>query len=178
MMRSLRSLRQNADGTAATEMALVTPMLLALMAGSFELGSYFLDEHALAKAVRDGARYAARLPMSEYYTGNTCAAGNYTGAKLTNIQNVTRTGSVDGTGVSRLRYWKNGYATPPNTSITVVVTCASTATYQGIYTSLLGAIPVVTVKADVKYRSLLGTLGLANPNLHMKAQSQAPVMGI
>src|SRR3546814_3109530 len=55
-----RSLARDRSGAAAAEMALVSPMLIILMFGSFELGNYFLDEHVVLKAVRDGARYAAR----------------------------------------------------------------------------------------------------------------------
>ena len=31
-----------------------------------EIGNYFLDEHILVKAVRDGARFAARQNFSNY----------------------------------------------------------------------------------------------------------------
>jgi len=165
-------------GTAAAEMALVTPVLLTLMFGAFELGNYFLDEHVVTKAVRDGARYAARLPVTEYYAGNSCVAGDYAGSKLTAIQNVTRTGSVDGTAPSRLAYWISTYATPPSTSITISVTCKSAATYPGIYTTLIGDVPVVMVKADVKYRSLFQAVGFNATNIYLHAQAQSAVIGI
>ena len=53
-------------GAAAAEMALVTPLLMIIMFGAMELGKYFLDEHVVAKAVRDGARYAARRSFTDY----------------------------------------------------------------------------------------------------------------
>ena len=60
----LSRVMRNSSGTAAAEMALVTPLLMALMFGSFELGNYFYTSHIVAKAVRDGARYASRRGFS------------------------------------------------------------------------------------------------------------------
>ena len=75
-MRQLFALiRKDRCGAAAAEMALVAPMLITLMFGSFELGNYFLSEHALAKAVRDGARYATRIAVTNY----SCPSGSATG---------------------------------------------------------------------------------------------------
>lgn len=50
------------EGAAILEFALVLPILTALMAGSFELGRALLIRHAMADAVRGGARYLARVP--------------------------------------------------------------------------------------------------------------------
>ena len=47
-------------------MALVVPILLVLLFGSAELGNYFMNEHILVKAVRDGARYAARQDFTNF----------------------------------------------------------------------------------------------------------------
>src|SRR3546814_6902005 len=55
-------------------MALVSPMLILLMFGSFELGNYFLDEHVVLKAVRDGARYAARQNFTTMPCSGTLTA--------------------------------------------------------------------------------------------------------
>ena len=54
------------SGAAAAEMALALPLLLILICGCAELGNYFLDEHRLIKAVRDGARYAARQDIGNF----------------------------------------------------------------------------------------------------------------
>ena len=56
------------SGVAAVEMALVAPLLLALLFGSVELGKYFLDQHVVVKAVRDGA-VSRPQPMSNYRRG-------------------------------------------------------------------------------------------------------------
>ena len=51
-------------------MALVLPMLFALMFTTFEGGAYMWTEHKVVKGVRDGARYAARLPFDYYDCGS------------------------------------------------------------------------------------------------------------
>lgn len=160
----MRILRQT-DGVAAAEMALVTPLLITLMFGSFELGNYFLSEHVVVKAVRDGARYAGRLSFTEY----DCSTPSSDAIDKT--RNVTRTGQVASGGAARLTGW-----TSPAT-ITVSVNCSATTT-GGIYKDKTGGAPVVTVSASVPYSSLLGTVGLANPSLTLNAQSQSAVHGI
>ena len=53
-MKNVSRLLRDKRGNAAVEMALVTPLLLLILFGSVELGNYFMDEHTLVKAVRDG----------------------------------------------------------------------------------------------------------------------------
>lgn len=50
------------DGAAILEFALVLPILLALLAGGFELGRALHTHHALSEAVRGGARTLAQVP--------------------------------------------------------------------------------------------------------------------
>lgn len=171
MMRSPSSLLHCTHGTAAAEMALITPMMIALMFGSFELGNYFLSEHVVVKAVRDGARYAGRLSFDEYDCVNSANA-----ARDDKIQNVVRTGQVTEMSPDepRLRGWTNAIE---DSTITVNVAC-SAATTGGIYKDKTGGAPVVTVTASVPYDSLLGIVGLANPSLTLNATAQATVNGI
>ncbi len=152
-------------GVAAAEMALVTPMLMILMFGSFELARYFLDEHVVVKAVRDGARYAGRLGFSDF----TCASAS-AGAQQA-IREITRTGALGGT-TPRLGYW-----TSP-TTITVSVTCDTSGAYSGIYNGVAMGAPVVTVSASVPYVSLFGMVGFDTTGLALNASSESPVMGI
>lgn len=169
-MTSLRLLaagfRRDDCGSSAVEMALVTPMLLVLMLGSFELGKFFLDEHTLAKAMEDGARFASRQPFTEY-TG--CAPSS---TVVQNTRNVSRTGQVASGGTPRLNYWTN------QATITVSVTCDTTGTYSGIYKGgSLGA-PVVTVSAAVPYTPLFARMGFSSVALTLRAQAQAAVSGV
>lgn len=166
--RLLSSLARDDSAAAAAEMALVTPLLLTLMFGSFELGRYFLDEHVVAKAVRDGARYAARRGFSDYAG---CAVG---GDIVDKTRNLTRTGQIATGGIARLPYWTS------DATITVTVTCHTATAYSGtgIYKgSAIGA-PVVTVTAAVPYTPLVGSIGFDTTGFALNAQSQAAVAGI
>lgn len=170
MMRYGLPFRLLADrrGAAAAEMALVTPMLLILICGSFELGKYFLDEHVVSKAVRDGARYAARQSFTTMPCGGTPTAD-------TQIKNLVRYGNTAGTGNPRLYYWAN------NSTITVTVDCpTSGAAYEtgGVYNGLTGGAHRVTVAATVPYSGLFAGIGVNTTSLNLIAQSQAAVMGI
>jgi len=161
-------------GAAAAEMVLVLPLLLTLMFGSAELGNYFLDDHGLIKQVRDGARYASRLPAEANYT----CPNTVNPAAATLIENVVKTGNVSGTGSGRFSadYWTRacaGVAQP----IQVTIRCVDKDDYSGIYSSLVGDIPVVKVSAAIGYRSVLGSLGLPTANLCLRAESEAAVIG-
>jgi len=159
------------SGSAAVEMALVIPLLVILMFGSFELGSYFLDNHVVAKAVRDGARYAARRPFTNY----AACAGVPGGTVATDTRNLVRTGKLSG-GAARLRGW-----TDPAT-ISISISCDTAGVggvpYTGIYNGMATGAPVVTVSADVPYQSLFGGVGFSSVGLTLHAQSQAAVTGI
>jgi len=180
MIRRVPSFYQCCRGSAAVEMALVTPMLLTLIFGSFELGNYFLDNHIVAKAVRDGARYAARQSYSVYNCSSITDSN-----VVTAIRNVVRTGQVTSGGSPRVPGWSDA------TTITVTVSCNSSFTtgiYSDITTTTGGTItagaPVVTISADVPYSSLFDFLFTGTRqrvwggNLAIHARSQAPVTGV
>lgn len=174
-MSLLRRLFRDVRAAAAAEMALVIPLLLTIMFGAFELGNYFLDEHILVKAVRDGARYAARQNFANY---STCS-GAVADPLLTDTRNVVKRGLVSG-GTDRLPYWTA-------TTISVTMTCATTAggqTMGGIYTgnknsagTLIGA-PIVTVSATVPYTPVLRSFGFSGIGFNLNATQQAAVMGL
>lgn len=164
MMRTLLRLAADRSGASAAEMALATPLLLVLMFGSFEMGNYFLAEHVVQKAARDAARYAARLPMSNY---TTCTVQD---PALTQIQKVARTGRPDGT-VQRLQGWTADSMT------NVAMACDTSGTYQGVYEDFPMGAPVVTVTATVPYASLWGSMGFGAANLNVYGRSQAAVFG-
>jgi len=183
-MKRLAFLRDQ-SASAAAEMALVTPLLLALLFGSVELGNFFMSEHALEKQVRDGARYASRLALAKTYS---CPGAVFADPNARNdIINVTETGAVSGTGFPRwdASYWARTCGSDTQT-VTVTVSCVSKDDIDtggtgdtGIYTALTGNdIPVVTVSARVKYFSALSTLGFNATNLCMTAESKAAVQGV
>lgn len=145
-------------------MVFVIPILIALMFGSFELGRYFLDQHVVVKAVRDGARFAARQKFTHMPCGGTSSAES-------TIKNIVRFGNAAGTGGPRLDYWTNA------NTITVSVAC-TTGTYSGIYNGLASGAPRVRVSARVPYTSLFGLLGFDTGGLTLNAKSESAVMGI
>jgi len=146
---------------------MIAPLFIVLMFGSFELGKYFLDEHVVTKAVRDGARYAAR----QNFTAMPCGG---TSSTETQIKNIVRFGNTAGTGSPRLYYWTN----PATITITISCPDPTGTTYTGIYTGLTGGAKRVLIAANIPYDSFFGSLGFATAGLNVVAQSNAAVMGI
>jgi len=184
-MNVLLGISRMDNGSAAVELALVMPLLLVLMVGSVELSNMFMDQHALEKQVRDGARYAARQSINSAYS---CPATVFKDPNATaNIINVTKTGAVTGTGIPRwpTAYWART-CTGQAQTVDVAIRCvaktqidAANDGVTGIYTSLPGTtIPVVKVSAAVKYRSLLALVGFNATNICLTAESEAPVQGL
>ncbi len=153
-------------------MALILPLLMTLMFGSFELASYFWTEHKVVKGVRDGARFAARLSFSNYICGEAVSDA----ALETRIKEVTRTGVVSG-GTATIANWGND-------DVTITVSCPDTAldgsgdgqVTTGIYQNQPNA-PIVRVSTTVGYMTLFETLGFDATELNVSASSQAAVMG-
>jgi Flp pilus assembly protein TadG len=183
-MRRLIGFVRNDHGNSAAEMALVTPFLLALLFGSVELGNLFLDEHALEKQVRDGARFASRLEINTAYSCPTTVFQDPNAT--TKIINVTKNGVVSGAGNPRwTTYWTRTCPGKAQT-LTVSIRCVDkdeidtgNSGNTGIYTSLAGTtIPVVKVSGAVHYRSVLSTLGINATNVCLQAESEAAVQGL
>lgn len=163
------SLRNDRSGSAAAEMALVLPLLLLILFSSFELGNYFMNEHTLTKAVRDGARFAARQSFTNY---NSCS-----GSPGGNVVNDTRNVVMNG-------YLSGGTVITPNIQaddITVTTSCATMAggeTMGGIYTGRTGGAQIVTVDANVEYRPVISVFGFTGIGLDLNAASEAAVAGM
>nr|WP_294812792.1 TadE/TadG family type IV pilus assembly protein [uncultured Sphingomonas sp.] len=160
-------------GSAAAEMAMVAPIFVVLMFGAVELGNYFLSEHVVVKAVRDGARYASRLNFSNYPCASASTGNVPGGSVVTDVGNVARNQLVSG-GSPRLVGWTDA------TTITVSYDCVTTnsgADYSGLYKGMTLA-PTVNVSATVPYNSLFNNLGFTSTNLSLRARSQAAVMGL
>jgi Flp pilus assembly protein TadG len=183
-MSGIPPILRDRRAAAAAELAMVTPVLLALMFGSVELGNFFAAQHALEKQVRDGARFAARLEINENYA---CPATVFQDVDAnTKIINVTKNGVVTGSGSPRWTdYWDRACPGIPNT-LTVSIRCVAKSAidtdddgHTGIYTSLAGTtIPVVKVAGAVRYRSVLAALGFNAGNICLQAQSEAAVQGL
>lgn len=163
------------SGAAAAEMALVLPILIVLMFGSFELGNYFLNEHVVVKAVRDGARFASRQSFT-YFPCTTQGTGlSISDTTIRDrIKEVTRTGQII-SGVPRLNSWQD------NSDIAVNYDCVPTnsnAKYSGIYANKSYAPRVKVSVQNLGYQSLFTNMGFFSNSLTLNAESQAAVAGI
>jgi hypothetical protein len=161
------------SGNAAVEMALILPLLLALLFGSVEISNYFYDEHVLVQAVRDGARFAARQDMANFVS----CSGSPGGTVVADTTNMVENGLLSG-GTPRF----------PMTGATITVTTSCTSsvgatTMGGIYNDVTNAsgsavgAPIVTVSATVPYRPVLAAFGFATVGLDVYAAEQAAVDG-
>lgn len=170
MKKAFSSVTDCQSGAAGAEMALMVPLLVTLMFGSFELGYYFYNEHVLVKSVRDAARFAGR--QSALYSPSTCVAGPVTAAPAPTIDNIARYGksTVTIADKPKIAGW--------TTAVVVTLSCPAIGTYSGLYKGKTN-VPVVTVTAnDVTYPSLFKTLGFTSLGLKLNASSETAVMGI
>lgn len=169
MIASLRHLLRDRRGVASVEFALMTPVVFALMFTAFEGGHYLWTEHKVIKGVRQGARYAARLPFASYSCGSTTPTGT-TDIPLDNIKNVVRTGIPSGQAFPKVKGWTNG-------DITITVSCNSSFD-EGLYSNTTGGAPRVLVSTVVTYPAILGLLGFDTSDVKVRAQAQAAVAGV
>ncbi|MEA1072510.1 TadE family protein [Sphingomonas sp. LY160] len=173
-MKRRARLSSDRRGAAAAEMALVTPLLLVILFGSVELGNYFYNEHIVMKAVRDGARFAARQNFS-----NFSCSGVPGGTIEADTKALVMTSLLSG-GTNRLPSWNA-------TTVTLDTSCAASATdlaastenLSGIYRGRTTGAPIVTVRASVPYVPLVGSaFGFRGTGLSLNASQQAAVMGL
>ncbi|HEX6660871.1 MAG TPA: TadE/TadG family type IV pilus assembly protein [Sphingomicrobium sp.] len=174
MKSPLPHLISDTGGSAGAELALALPLLLVLIFASFDAGNYFLAEHVVQKAVRDAARYAARLPYADY-PSCTVPSG---GVAEQQTQRVARSGDPTGAPGQRLAGWTSDSMT------TVTISCAVAGSFNngGIYKDfpavggVTGAAPIVTVSATVPYTPLFGYV-FRGLTLNASAGSQAALIG-
>lgn len=160
-------------GSPSAEFALMLPMLVILLFGGFEAGNFMWTQHKLITAVREGARYAARLPIDDFCNGTDEALDT---AAETNIKTLTVTGKLpDGQGApqsgARVEGWTLG-------DVTVQPDCDGFAA-TGIYSQLGHAGPTVRVSTgSVAYPSLFRGLGVIDNAFRIGARSDSAVIGI
>ena len=165
----LRLFLANTRATASVEFALLVPMLIILLFGGTEAGHFVWSQHKLAEAVRDGARYAARLPIDTVCDGSTEVLAD---PQLADVKLITRTGQLDDAAA---RPVVPGWT---DAQVTVTVSCESFVD-TGIYNDLNAAGPIVTVSAtNVTYPSMFNALGGLSRNVSLNAFSHAAVIGI
>lgn len=165
----IRHLLANRSGAAAAELAMLLPLMLLLLFGGFEGGHFIWTQHKLVEAVRNGARFAARLEVTEVCDGATPIIS---AARIAEIKLLTRTGQLDNGAMHPLvPGWSDD-------AVFVSVDCDAFVD-TGIYRELDAAGPVATVAAQgVPYPSLFGGLGIFDPGIAMNARASAPVIGL
>ena len=137
-------------GSSAAEFALILPLLTLLLFGFYEAGRIYWNYNIVQSSARDAARYAARMPM----TCDSGGVGAFTDASdETEIKNLTRTGTLAGTGDPLVAGWTN------NATVTVSITCVDNAggAMGGRYTGFT-KIPTVSISAAAPYGALFGGL--------------------
>jgi Flp pilus assembly protein TadG len=176
----IRRLIRDNRAAAAVEFVLALPMMLALLFVGLEAGHFFWTEHKLVKAVRDGARFAARSNIED-----VCAIGSdgtltndLDAALLSDIQTLTVTGQIlnNGQDASTLPRAK----VPGWVATDVVVTpgCGDFVA-TGIYEDLGSAAALITVSSGpVPYPSILNGLGVLDQTFIIEADASAAVTGI
>ena len=173
-MGGLRTFLRDRSGAAAAEMALLLPLLVTLLFVTFEGGYFLWSEHKVVKGVRDGARYAGRLPFARYANCPVAPATPPGAVALPAvIQEVTRTGKLSG-GTPVIRGWENSHVT---------VTCDHVAGTGGLYDTNGGRAPRVVVSAAVPYPSspvtdIAEVFGFDAGSITLRASAQSSVMGL
>lgn len=157
-------------GSSAVEFALALPMMLVLMFGGLEAGHFFWTEHKLVKAVRDGARYAARLDVHTLCDSSGNAIEDST--VYADIQAVTSTGLPVSAGAGpKVPNWSAS-------GVGIDMRCGEFMN-SGIYSQYDQAGPIVIVSSgSVQYPSLFEALGAITSSIQISAESSAAVTGI
>jgi hypothetical protein len=165
----LRRYLAESRGSAATEFAMILPMLIIVLFVGSEAGHFVWTQHKLTEAVRNGARYAARLEVTKVCDGPTAVLAN---PELANIRLLTRTGQL---ASNQARSVVPGWT---DAQVDVEVSCESFVD-TGIYYDLGAAGPIVTVRAaNVAYPYLFGALGGLGGQIALNARSNAAVIGL
>lgn len=152
-----RNALRDSSGASAVEFALFLPVLLVLLFGGIEAGHFIWTQHKLTEAVRDGARYAGRLPIRELCTGTTPAMTDDTRDK---IRLITRTGQLaDETANPIVPGWTTDEVTvDPDCANTDYVNSGLYAEYAAEYPGARA--PRLRVEANgVQYPWMFGMLG-------------------
>ena len=97
LQRFVRLFQRCDEGSALIEATIVVPVLMTLAFGVYEFSWYFYQEQLISTGLRDAARYVARNASPG---DTTCNPSIWPAA-----QNLATTGTIDGTGTSRVNGW-------------------------------------------------------------------------
>ena len=160
-------------GSPSAEFALLIPTLVILLFGGFESGNFIWTQHKLVEGAREGARYAARQPVSSYCDGANLDLDADVEQSIRVLTATGRLPDIQGNPVAPVRV--KGWS-PDDVTVTPV--CQSFSA-KGIYTHLGHAGPTVVVSSgSVPYRSLFSGLGIIDGSFNLTARSDTAVIGI
>lgn len=146
-------------GGPAAEMALMLPLLMALLFGGMEGGFFFWREHQIVKVAREGARYGARQSMANF----KCSDGSVSTDVKTKIETMVASNLA-------------GTTTVTAKTVTPCITGSSTGLYAGRTAGETGA-PILVVNLTQNYRGIFATMILPS-DMQISATAQSAVMGL
>lgn len=169
----IRRFLHSEHGSPSAEFALMLPGIIVLLFGGFEAGNFMWTQHKLVMSAREGARYAARLPVTAF-----CELDNYDQDSpnpdaIEAIRIVTSTGYPPGTDNEPIAPVRMA-----GLSVQVSEEVCGRFSSKGIYTQLGTAGPWVEVTAQLNYSSLFSGLGVLTSGIPLSATSRAAVIGI
>lgn len=139
----------DAAGSSAVEFALILPIAALMMFAFFEIGRVMWTYHIVSGAVRDAARYGARL-TTICDSGGAPAYADST--YFDRVKNLARTGTINGSAAPLVPGWTH------NESVSVTLSCMpNPGTYKGRYADY-AQIPSIKVSATVPYSALFNSL--------------------
>ncbi|WP_165820057.1 TadE/TadG family type IV pilus assembly protein [Microvirga sp. KLBC 81] len=151
-MKRPLELWQDQSGAALVEAAIVVPVALIVLAGGLELGRAISYHHAADKAVRNAARYIARVPAADVSNDQ-------------NAENLVRYGTWSSSVPSGVR----SALSPGNvTDVRVVVTDDAATPPRPVR---------VRLEADVQYSLPLLTILDSNASLSVTVAHEQPYIG-
>lgn len=173
----LRKLFNANGGAAAAEFAMILPLSLLLLFTALEAGHYFYSQHQLVKGLRDGARYGARHPASDFGADctNPSSKATVTNSLAADIRAVALTGRI--TGGSEIR---SGWDVS-DVTFTVEIECLDPSTTPEAAAGIFAdgeLAPRLTLTASIGYNSLFNGMGVITDGYNLNGTQRAVVMGI
>lgn len=163
LLRSLKHLWSDGEGSALVEGAILVPLLFALLFGTFEFSWFFYQQHLASTGIRDAARYLSRSSAPCDETSERWRK------EIAQAKNLAATGSITG-GAPRIKGWSATMINAHCTKIDNTIGANGLNIYRGA-----GAVAVITVFTRFIDPSLgfFGLLGLKPPSISVSHSERA-----
>lgn len=170
-------------GTAAVELVLILPVIVALLAVSVDMGRLLLAYHTVSKSVRAATRYLARVDGGPAGLGLNCAAGRLAGESppARAARRLAMTGRLDGDPAAEplVPGWTATSLDAATTGIQIVLDCLDNAdgALGGLYDGA-ARVPGIVVTATVPFRVSLGRVLGLGPTLSFTITRRMAHVGV